>query len=205
MLTSGFHIDMDVDVSSVLQHGWGWEKPSRWFPFPESGAQRPCWSCARRAAARHTAGAGGALRRGTSPRRARRVRSAAASHNHPRTLVVHVPRATPLVSPQALTTSTPRPPPPPSAAAQARKAPPRRVVPCRRPACSVLPSARRGAMVSQWCPHRPGKLPLLKGAQAAAALWYVGGAACQHTPSALAASRPRRCMRARLAPICLSN
>ena len=102
---------MDVDVSSVLQHGWGWEKPSRWFPFPESGAQRPCWSCARRAAARHTAGAGGALRRGTSPRRARRVRSAAASHNHPRTLVVHVPRATPLVSPQALTTSTPRPPP----------------------------------------------------------------------------------------------
>lgn len=197
MLTSGFHIDTDVDVSSVLQHGWGWEKPSRWFPFPESGAQRPCWSCARRAAARHTAGAGGALRRGTSPRRARGVRSATASHNHPRTL------RRPRVAPSAHHLDTP--PPPPSAAAQARKAPPRRVVPCRRPACSVLPSARRGAMVSQWCPHRPGKLPLLKGAQAAAALWYVGGAACQHTPSALAASRPRRCMRARLAPICLSN
>ena len=108
----------------------------------------------------------------------------------------------PRVAPSAHHLDTP---PLPSAAPQARKAPPRRVVPCRPPACSVLPSVHRGAMVSQRCPHRPGKLPLLKGAQAAAALWYVGGAACQHTPSALAASRPRRCMRARLAPICLSN
>lgn len=166
------------------------------------GKSRRVGSPSPRAARRGPAGAAPAAPP-PATRRARAVRSAAASHNHPRTLVVHVPRATPLVSPQALTTSTPRPPP--SAAAQARKAPPRRVVPCRRPACSVLPSARRGAMVSQWCPHRPGKLPLLKGAQAAAALWYVGGAACQHTPSALAASRPRRCMRARLAPICLSN
>ena len=173
----------------MFQHGWGWEKPSRWFLFPESGAQRPCWSCARRAAPRHTAGAGGALRRGKPqpPTDFGRAR----------------PKGdTPRVAPSAHHLDTP---PPASAAAQARKAPPCRVVPCRPPACSVLPSVHRGAMVSQWCPHRPGKLPLLKGAQAAAALWYVGGAACQHTPSALAASRPRRCMRARLAPICLSN
>lgn len=180
------------------------------------GKSRRVGSPSPRAARRGPAGAAPAAPP-PATRRARAVRSAAAPRHDGRGGCAQPRQATTTHGLWSCTSqgrrpscrpkrSPPRhPAPPPSAAAQARKAPPRRVVPCRRPACSVLPSARRGAMVSQWCPHRPGKLPLLKGAQAAAALWYVGGAACQHTPSALAASRPRRCMRARLAPICLSN
>lgn len=74
------------------------------------GKSRRVGSPSPRAARRGPAGAAPAAPP-PATRRARAVRSAAASHNHPRTLVVHVPRATPLVSPQALTTSTPRPPP----------------------------------------------------------------------------------------------